>query len=158
MNTEVKRIQITLSELINDLDNGLTWLRKDDAGDGSIQEKYGLSDKKTHVISQHPKLVGLEPNLLIVEIVDDLKNESNVSTEPATEPESGISDTSGEAEGRNSSELPLDNSKELLASNGTADATPKANDTVTTTSSSTKSTESNTDESKQEEFSNFMSL
>jgi hypothetical protein len=81
--------EIKLSQLVNDLENGLTWLKKDDNGLGSIQEKYGAEDHEILTIQKHPKLRDLEPAVFKFKIVDDLKDDeptNQVETNPIPQP------------------------------------------------------------------------
>jgi hypothetical protein len=73
MNT--KKIDIKLSELLNDLQNGHTWLQHEDVGYGSIQEKYAANELQIKMIQKHPKLSDVKPNITIFNIIDDLENE-----------------------------------------------------------------------------------
>lgn len=85
-----RTVDLTISQLINDLNNGMTWLKKEDEGYGSIQEKYGAKDLEILTIKKHPKLAGLEPSITEFRIIDDLKEESssNVSSTSGTTKES----------------------------------------------------------------------
>ena len=73
-------VDLTVSQLINDLGNGHTWLTKDDEGYGSIQAKYKASDIEIKTIQKHPKLVGIEPSITILRVIDDLKDENSAAT------------------------------------------------------------------------------
>lgn len=75
-----EQVQITLSQLIEDLGNGMTWLEKDNEGYGSIQKKYGAKDVEIMTIQKHPKLKGIEPTIREFVIIDDLKDESKSNT------------------------------------------------------------------------------
>lgn len=68
---KAETVDITVSQLQEDLANCLTWLKKDDMGYGSIQEKYSANDIQVMTIMKHPKLVGLTPTTKIFRIVDD---------------------------------------------------------------------------------------
>lgn len=67
----IKKVELSVSQLIEDLNNGLTWLKKEDMGYGSIQEKYDAKDQQIELIRKHPKLANIEPSLTIFTIVDD---------------------------------------------------------------------------------------
>ena len=69
----IERVQLTVSSIQADLGSGLTWLKKDDLGYGSIQEKYGATDNQIMTIRKHPSLKNLETTAKIFVIVDDLK-------------------------------------------------------------------------------------
>ena len=42
----VNKVDLYVSQILEDLDNGFTWLKRDDLGYGSIQEKYGAKDQQ----------------------------------------------------------------------------------------------------------------
>ena len=71
----IKEVELTITQLINDLESGLTWFKSEDVGNGSIQEKYGPNDREIGVIKQHPKLIGVEPRLIKFIIKDDTKGD-----------------------------------------------------------------------------------
>lgn len=73
----VNKVDITVSEIINDLNNGLTWLKRDDLGYGSIETKYGANEKQIMAIRKHPKLKDAETSVTIFNIIDDTSNESH---------------------------------------------------------------------------------
>ena len=66
-----QKIDLKLSVLLEDLDNGLTWFKKEDVGYGSIQEKYDATDFHIKLIQKHPKLKDVQPNIKIFNIIDD---------------------------------------------------------------------------------------
>jgi hypothetical protein len=78
-----KTVDLTVSQLIEDLANGQSWLKKDDLGFGSIQDKYGANDIQIKTIQKHPKLIGLEPSLTIFRVIDDTKEEEVKKAAPA---------------------------------------------------------------------------
>lgn len=65
------------------LDSGYTWLKKDDLGYGSIQEKFGANDAQIALLRKHPLAKGLETTAVIFTIVDDTNNESITDTRTA---------------------------------------------------------------------------
>ena len=67
----MKTVDLQLSSLLEDLGNGLTWLKKEDVGYGSIQEKYNASDVQMKIIRKHPKLQNIEPTIVVFNIIDD---------------------------------------------------------------------------------------
>lgn len=76
-------IDLKISNLLEDLNMGLTWLKKEDFGYGSIQEKYNMNDLHVKMIQKHPKLINVSPNIIVFNIIDDVdveeyKNNSNV--------------------------------------------------------------------------------
>lgn len=52
--------QIDVKNIIEDLSNGLTRYKKDDFGNGSIEEKYNLTAAQVARIFKHKKLKGLK--------------------------------------------------------------------------------------------------
>jgi hypothetical protein len=68
----INKKTISLSEILNDLNNGLTWLESENVGFGSIQSKYGANEQQIAQFRKHPKLANAEPNITIFQIVDDL--------------------------------------------------------------------------------------
>ena len=73
----INRVDLTVSQLINDLNNGLTWLKKDDLGYGSIEIKYNANPNQIAAIRKHPSLKDAETNITIFNIIDDTKNGSS---------------------------------------------------------------------------------
>lgn len=71
MNTNLETKQLKISDLINDLTSGLSWLKKDDKGVGSIQDKYEATDIQINVLRQHPKLKSIEEIKYNFTIIDD---------------------------------------------------------------------------------------
>lgn len=67
----VEKIQLGVTTIKELLDNGYTWLKKDDLGYGSIQEKFLASDMQIAVIRKHPLLKDLETTARIFIIIDD---------------------------------------------------------------------------------------
>lgn len=65
-------VDLKLSQIIEDLNEGLTWYKTEDVGYGSIQEKYQASTKQIDILRKHPKLVNLKPNIIIFNVIDDL--------------------------------------------------------------------------------------
>jgi len=67
----VNKIDLYVSQILEDLDNGFTWLKRDDLGYGSIQEKYGAKDQQIAMIRKHPKLKDAETSVTIFNLIDD---------------------------------------------------------------------------------------
>jgi hypothetical protein len=67
-----KKVDLKLSILLEDLNNGHTWFKKEDVGYGSIQEKYNATDYQIEHIKKHPQLKDVEPNIVIFNIIDDV--------------------------------------------------------------------------------------
>lgn len=73
----VNKMDLKITQLIDDLNNGLTWLKKDDLGYGSIEAKYGANEKQILAIKKHPKLKDAETSITIFNIIDDTIKESH---------------------------------------------------------------------------------
>lgn len=73
----IQKVDLTVSQLINDLNSGLTWFKKDDLGYGSIETKYGANPVQIAAIKKHPSLKDAETNIIIFDIIDDTKKESH---------------------------------------------------------------------------------
>ena len=69
----VNKVDLTVSQIINDLNSGLTWLKKDDLGYGSIETKYGANPQQIAAIRKHPALKDAETTITIFNIIDDTK-------------------------------------------------------------------------------------
>jgi basic membrane lipoprotein Med (substrate-binding protein (PBP1-ABC) superfamily) len=76
----VNKVDLYVSQILEDLDNGLTWLKRDDLGYGNIQDKYGAKDQQITMIRKHPKLKDAETSVTIFNVIDDT-NETIVETE-----------------------------------------------------------------------------
>jgi len=59
MDTSAKN-QVSIKQLISDLSSGMTRYKKDDFGNGSIEEKYNLTQAQVARIFKHDKLKGLK--------------------------------------------------------------------------------------------------
>jgi hypothetical protein len=86
----VNKVEIYVSQILEDLDNGLTWLKRDDLGYGSIQEKYNAKDQQIAMIRKHPVLKDAETTVTVFTVIDDTKQDYNgtttvSTTEPANE-------------------------------------------------------------------------
>lgn len=77
----INKVDLTVSQIINDLNSGLTWLKKDDLGYGSIETKYGAVPAQIAAIRKHPALKDAETTITIFNIIDDTKNDNSSSTE-----------------------------------------------------------------------------
>jgi hypothetical protein len=80
----INKVDLTVSQLLNDLSEGLTWLKKDDLGYGSIETKYGATEKQITAIRKHPKLKDAETNITIFNIIDDTNETFNKTKESTT--------------------------------------------------------------------------
>lgn len=78
-----QKVELYISKLLEDLDNGLSWLCEHDTeGYGSIQETYSLTDKDIETIRKHPKLKDAEPRTSFVILIDDTIEEEIVAPAP----------------------------------------------------------------------------
>ena len=75
----VNKVDLYVSQILEDLDNGLTWLKSDDIGYGSIQEKYNAKEQQIVMIRKHPALKDAETNITVFNIIDDTKDERTTS-------------------------------------------------------------------------------
>jgi hypothetical protein len=78
-NMAVNKVDLTVSQLINDLNSGLTWFKKDDLGYGSIEIKYGANPAQIAAIRKHPALKDADTSITIFNIIDDTKNENTTT-------------------------------------------------------------------------------
>ena len=76
----INKVEIYVSQILEDLDNGLTWLKKDDLGYGSIQDKYNAKVQQIAMIRKHPALKDAETTVTVFTVIDDTKNNNNVGT------------------------------------------------------------------------------
>jgi hypothetical protein len=76
----INKVEIYVSQILEDLDNGLTWLKKDDLGYGSIQDKYNAKEQQIAMIRKHPALKDAETTVTVFTVIDDTKNNNNVGT------------------------------------------------------------------------------
>lgn len=77
----VTKKDLYVSQIIEDLSNGLTWLKKDDLGFGSIEERYGANEKQIMMIRKHPALKDAETSAIIFNLIDDTKDGTKASVE-----------------------------------------------------------------------------
>ena len=80
----VNKVDLYVSQILEDLNNGLTWLKRDDIGYGNIQEKYNAKDQQITMIRKHPKLKDAETNITVFNIIDDTNEIVNQTQEPTT--------------------------------------------------------------------------
>ena len=76
----VNKVEIYVSQILEDLDNGLTWLKRDDLGYGSIQDKYNAKDQQIAMIRKHPALKNAETTVTVFTVIDDTKKEEVVAS------------------------------------------------------------------------------
>jgi len=67
----VNKVDLYVSQIKELLDQGYTWLEKDNLGYGSIETKYGANAVQITAIRKHPKLKDLETNITIFNVIDD---------------------------------------------------------------------------------------
>lgn len=72
--------RINLSQVVEDLNSGLTRWKKDDIGFGSLEKKYNLTNTEAIQLFSHPKIKNVESKIPTFVIVDDLPE-----TNPALE-------------------------------------------------------------------------
>ncbi len=70
-NMAVNKVDVYVSQIIDHLNNGLTWLKKDDLGYGSIEQMYGANEKQISAIRKHPALKNAETSITVFNIIDD---------------------------------------------------------------------------------------
>ena len=80
----INKVDLTVTQLISDLNEGFTWLKKDDLGYGSIENKYGANPQQIAAIRKHPALKDAETSITIFNIIDDTKNDDTTSTKEPT--------------------------------------------------------------------------
>ena len=114
----VNKVDLYVSQILEDLNNGFTWLKKDDLGYGNIQDKYGAKDQQIAMIRKHPKLKDAETSVTIFNVIDDT-NERNTT----------VSDT-GSSNDENVASLSKDNKAVSSASTGVQVSTGSTNDFV----------------------------
>ena len=68
----VNKVDVYVSQIKELLDQGYTWLEKDNLGYGSIENKYGATAIQIATIRKHPKLKDLETNITIFNVIDDI--------------------------------------------------------------------------------------
>ena len=80
--SNVIQVEIKISQLIEDLKNGLSWKVKEDTGKGSIQAKYRMEDEDVDNIQQHPAFAKR-----VFKIIDDISQNDGVFTPTASKPQ-----------------------------------------------------------------------
>jgi len=76
----VNKVEIYVSQILEDLNSGLTWLKRDDLGYGSIQDKYNAKDQQIAMIRKHPVLKDAETTVTVFTVIDDTKEDYNGGT------------------------------------------------------------------------------
>lgn len=64
-------ILLSIPQLIREVNAGMTRYAKDDAGWGSIQGKYGMTDQEVGIIFSHQKLKDVHPAAFRFQLVDE---------------------------------------------------------------------------------------
>lgn len=80
----INKVDLTVSQLTNDLNEGYTWFKKDDLGYGSIETKYNANPNQIAAIRKHPALKNAETSITIFNIIDDTKNETTNNTKESS--------------------------------------------------------------------------
>lgn len=65
--------KFTVTQFLTDLGSGYTWLKADNLGYGSIEEKYDLTINQIDEIKTYEKLKNAETTATIIIIIDDTK-------------------------------------------------------------------------------------
>lgn len=73
-------VNLKAQQLIEDLNNGLTWLKKDDLGYGSIETKYGPNPNQIAAIRKHPDLRDADTTVTIFNIIGINKTNETTNT------------------------------------------------------------------------------
>lgn len=68
------QVEVRFSQIVTDLNEGMTWLSKEDNGMGSIQDKYDATEMQISVLRQHPVLKDIEPPRVKFKFIDDITN------------------------------------------------------------------------------------
>lgn len=75
--------KVSLSQVLEDLNQGLTKWKKDDIGFGSLEKKYNLLPQEAVQLFAHPKIVGVESKIPTFVIIDDIPDETpQTNTQP----------------------------------------------------------------------------
>jgi hypothetical protein len=80
----INKVDLTVTQLVNDLNEGYTWFKKDDLGYGSIETKYNANPNQIAAIRKHPALKNAETSITIFNIIDDTKNETTNNTKESS--------------------------------------------------------------------------
>jgi len=94
----VNKVDLTVSQIVNDLNSGMTWLKKDDLGYGSIESKYGAIPAQIAAIRKHPSLKDAETTITIFNIIDDTATKTNEKKDSSTTQESTITRSTNKVE------------------------------------------------------------
>lgn len=72
MSTQNMTKRVKLSQIKEDLHNGVTKWKKDDIGFGSLEKKYSLTLQEMVELTAHPKVKAMETRIPTFVIEDDL--------------------------------------------------------------------------------------
>jgi len=72
---KIKKVEVEIreSEIVELLSQGYTWLKKDDLGYGSIQEKYAASEKQVLALQSDPCFNDVSTTVRTLVFIKDLK-------------------------------------------------------------------------------------
>ena len=73
----VNKVDLYVSQVKQLLNEGYTWLEKDNLGYGSIEAKFGANPVQIATIRKHPSLKDLETNITIFNVIDDDDDTTN---------------------------------------------------------------------------------
>lgn len=77
--------KVVLSQVVEDLQSGLSRWKKDDIGFGSLEKKYNLTLQECIELFNHPKIKNVESKIPTFVIVDDIADEQQEEL-PVTQP------------------------------------------------------------------------
>jgi len=86
----INKVDLTVSQLVNDLNEGYTWFKKDDLGYGSIETKYNANPNQIAAIRKHPALKDAETSITIFNIIDDTQISTPTKQPTATKPNTTV--------------------------------------------------------------------
>ncbi|MFN9952530.1 MAG: hypothetical protein ACK55I_05460, partial [bacterium] len=117
------KVDLYVSQILEDLNNGLTWLKRDDIGYGNIQEKYNAKDQQITMIRKHPKLKDAETNITVFNIIDDTKDERNTTVSDRERHETNESVERLSSTSTNNTTSSDDSIREYIVTNGETSVT-----------------------------------
>lgn len=88
--------QLKVSEILEDLDNGLTRFEKDNEGSGSIQKKYNLSFNEVRELFRHPKLINRKTRKVGLGLSFNLVDDTSEIDLPSEEDTTAVTDSTEE--------------------------------------------------------------
>ena len=84
--SDIMTKKIVLSQIVEDLNAGLTKWKRDDIGFGSLEKKYNLTTPEAIELFGHPKIKNLESRIPTFVIVDDLSETNPEVESPVQQP------------------------------------------------------------------------